>query len=202
LKQTLRQILDEFGTDLKEDLQKEMIAKGITSNGQDSRLGASLRFYYGENNGEPVFKLAGADYLEAVDNGREKEKKPAPVPAIFDWMKRKGIKPTPEDTSKLSFRQIGNRQKKISVINNIKNKSIKKAAKVKVRQRDAKKAQLGMAIAISKSIGKHGTIKRFDYHGADFMDKVVNSGRVQQLQVKISAFLKQDIAIEITKDFR
>lgn len=206
MKTTLREILDDFGSDLKEDLQKAMISKGITSNGQNSRLGASIRFYFSENDGHPVIKLAAHDYLDYVDGGRggtdnpkgKSDPKPAPVSEILSWMKRKGIKPEKEDTSKLSFRQIGNRQKKVSIVNNIKNKSIKKAAKVKIRQWDAKKAQLSMAIAISKSIGKHGTIKRFNYQGADFFDHVVKDGRVQKLQEKVSAFLGKQIIIELT----
>lgn len=174
---TLRGILDEFGTDLKEDLQKAMIEEGITSDGQDSRLGASIRFYYSENDGQPVFKLAANDYLEYVDDGRKAGKMP-PLKPIKDWMRRKGIRP------------------KVQNPKGIKNKKLKKAIKTANKE----KAVESMAFAIAKGIGKHGTIKRFNYEGADFMDRVVNSGRVAELQTKISAFLKHDITIELTRD--
>ncbi len=180
---SLRKILEDFGTDLKEDLQKAMIEKGITSDGQNSRLGHSIRFFFGENNGQPVFKLAANDYLQVVDEGRGKGKKMPPLTPILNWMKKKGIRP---DMSK----------KTKNLVSTLKNKQLKKAVKTISKE----KAAHGMAFAIAKSIGKHGTIKRFNYNGADFFDHVVKDGRVKKLQADIAAFLKKDITIELTKD--
>lgn len=179
---SLRKILDDFGTNLTKDLQKEMIKKGITSNGQNSRLGNSIHFFFSENNGQPVFKLAASDYLQVVDEGRGAGKRMPPLKPIEDWIKKKGIRFTMS-------------QKKTKTIKSLKNKTVKKA----VKQISVDKARKSMAFAIAKNISAHGTIKRFGYDGADFFDQVVKDGRIVKLQANISTFLKHEIRVEIIK---
>lgn len=187
----LRKILDEFGTELKEDLQAELLRKGVETNaGQNSRLGNSIKFYYGEKDGSPVFYLSMNDYYEAVDKGRGPNKTPPPINPIVAYLKRKGVDPFKKD---LSFRQVANRQRKASLIKTIKDRQQRNTLKKVTRE----KALRSMAFAISKNIGKKGTIKRFNYNGADFFDKVVNDGRIKDLELKLAEYLKKEIKIQL-----
>ncbi len=90
------------------------------------------------------------------------------------WIKRRGIKPQPNET----------RTKKVKAL---KNKTIKKA----VKQQDRAKQIKSIAFAISRNIGKNG------YEGNHFYSEVVNDGRMAQLKADLSALLKKDIEIEI-----
>lgn len=176
---TIQSILDDFGTHLKEDLQKELLAKGVETNGgQNSRLGNSIRFFF-TNNGTTL-NLALNDYYEAVDKGRGANEKAPPVSSLLAWIKRKGI------TFTLS-------QKRTGLIKATKNKTVRKGLK----QVSIEKARLGLAFAISRSIGKHGTIKRFNYHGANFFDHVVKDGRIDKLKTALYELTKQEIIVAI-----
>ena len=186
----LRKILDGFGTELKEDLQAELLRKGVETNaGQNSRLGNSIRFYYGEKDGVPIFYLAMNDYWEAVDKGRGKDKTPPPVNPIIAWLKRKGVDPFKKD---LSYRQIANRQRKNSLLKAMDTKSrnsLKKATR--------EQALKSMAFAISKNIGKKGTIQRFGYDGANFFEPVLNNGRIQKLEQDLAKYFVKEIKVQI-----
>lgn len=178
---SVQKILEEFGTGLKEDLQSELIKKGVTSDGQDSRLGASIRFYFTANsNGGPILNLALNDYYEAVNDGRGANEKPPPITPLINWIKRKGLKPEISKKRNLTFKSL-------------KNKTVKKSFKAITRE----KAILGYAIAISKNIAKHGTIKRFNYTGSHFFDIVVKDGRVEKLKKDLSDFTKIQIEVNI-----
>jgi hypothetical protein len=180
---TIRDILDEFGTNLKEDLQKELLKKGVETNGgQNSRLGASIRFFF-TNDGQTL-NLGLNDYYEAVDKGRGENKKNPPITPILNWIKRKGI------TFELST-------KRKALIKGTKNKTVRKGLK----QMSLEKKRLGLAFGISKSIGKHGTIKRFGYHGANFFDTVVKDGRIEKLKKDLSEVCKQEIKIAINGNY-
>lgn len=73
------------------------------------------------------FDVDGLYYLLYVDKGRDPLKVPPPIQPILDWVKRKGI----------NIRDEKGRFTKGTIINN-------------------NKKQLGLAFAISKSIGKRG----------------------------------------------
>lgn len=126
------------------------------------------------------------DYYEAVDKGRGPNKTPPPINPIVAYLKRKGVDPFKKD---LSFRQIANRQRKASLIKTIKDRQQRNTLKKVTRE----KALRSMAFAISKNIGKKGTIKRFNYNGADFFDKVVNDGRIKDLELKLAEYLKKKL---------
>lgn len=172
----LKTIFDAFGTKLIEDIQKSLISKGVDSDGQNSRLGDSVRFYYTEINGNPVFHLSMNDYWEVVDGGRAPNKAAPPIEHLEKWIKRKGIKP------KISLR-------KERITKGIKNKTVKKSYKSQNRE----KAIKAMAFAMSKSIGKKG------FEGNKFVEEILNDGRVEILQKEVSAYMRKEITIAFKK---
>ena len=186
----LKKILDEFGTNLKEDLQSELLRKGVETNaGQNSRLGNSIRFYYGEKDGSPIFYLAMNDYWEAVDKGRGQDKTPPPINPIVAWLKRKGVDPFKKD---LSYRQVANRQRKNSLLKSMDTKNRRTLKKATREQ-----ALRSMAFGISKNIGKKGTIKRFGYQGANFFEPVLKDGRIEKLEQELGKYFVKEIKVQI-----
>lgn len=180
LSDEIYKILDEFGTATKEDLQQSLRDKGVTFGGNDSKLSTKINFVIQQKGDAIVFKLNMPEYGEAVDTGRGKGLTPPPIAPIIAWIKRKGIKPSPNEA----------REKKVK---SLKNRVVKKA----VKQLNRETAIKGMAIAISKNIGKNGTIKRFNHSGSHFYSEVVNDGRLSKLKQDLAKVLKSEIEIEI-----
>ena len=77
----------------------------------------------------------------------------------------------------------------ISVKNKEKRKTIKELTFEQANKR--------LAIIISSKIGKRGTVKRFGYKGADFLNPVLKDSRVNELQKSISELIKRDIVLNI-----
>jgi hypothetical protein len=172
----LKIIFDKFGAKLKEDIQQALRDEGIEYDGQDSRLSASTKFLYSENNGHPAFRLTMNDYWEAINEGRGAGEKPPPIEPIKKWIERKNL-----------FLGIS-----------LKNKAELRATKTKLERKDLEKQQRAVAItsaaiAISKSIGKKG------WEGNKFMDKILNDGRMEELQKEVSEYLKREIIITFSK---
>jgi hypothetical protein len=186
----LKGIFDAFGKDLKIDLRKQMIKKGIESNGgNDSRLAASIRFYYGDKGGLPIFKLAMNDYWEYVNNGRRPNKKAPPSAVIERWLKLKGVTNPQKILLDIEIKHKGISQK---------NQARRKLLKTK-KSLTYDKAIKQLSWMVAKSIGKKGTIKRFNYKGSKFYEDVINDGRVKQLEKNISTYLKKQIILTINE---
>ena len=178
----VKETLDIFGTKLKEDLQAELLKKGVETNaGQDSRLSANIKFYYGNSqDGDLVFYLSMPEYWQVVDEGRGAGKRMPPINPIEDWIKRKGFKV--ETSTKRKSQQKA-----------IKNKKLKKGFK----QISREKAVKSLAFAIAKTISKEGTMKRFNHKGADFYNPVVYDGRIEQLQIELLNQFKREVKIQL-----
>ena len=54
-----------------------------------------------------------------------------------------------------------------------------------------------MAEAISRSIGKKGTIKRFGYKGSNYLSNVINPLSLQKLSSQLSEALGYQISIQL-----
>jgi hypothetical protein len=176
---TVKEIFDAFGTTLKEDLQQSLRNKGIEYDGGDSRLSASIKFRYSENNGNPSFNLSMNDYWEALNDGRGANKKAPPIDPIINWIKRKGI-----------FTGISlKRKEKFRIAKVGKTKAEVKQIK-KLSREDIIKNQ---AFAISRSIGKKG------FKGNHFVDELLNDGRLTQLRQDVSKALGKEIFINFNK---
>ena len=170
----LENIFDEFGTTLKEDLQKSAIKHGIEYDGQESRLGASIVFQFKKDGAK--FNLSMNDYWEVVNDGRGAGKTPPPADKLISWIKKRGL------TVNIS-------SKRTKLIKVVKNKIVKKALK----QKTIEAARLSLAFAIAKSIGKKGT------KPTHFVDEVVNDGRLQLLAQTISKEVNEEIIIGFNK---
>lgn len=180
----LQLILDTFGEKLKEDTQKAIdavVKANAEKNGSDfggnTRLANSVRFYYSTRNNNPIFNLAMSDYWEVLNDGRGKGKGKPPVDDIVKWMRKRGIKSTVSD-------------KKNKIIKSTKNKIERKDIKTK----SIESARRSHAFAIAVNIGKKGI------DPTHFFDKVLNDGRLIELQNTIAQQLKKDIIIQIKKD--
>lgn len=181
---TVREILINFGTKLKEDWQagidaaiKERATKNKGDYGGNSRLANSIKFYFTANGDKTIFNItADTNYWEAFEKGRKAGKMPPSKP-IEEWVKRRGFK-TP----------ISKRKQKL--IKETKDKTRKKEIKTLNREKQIK----SIAFVIARSIGKHGT------EGAHVLEKIVKDGRVEKLQKDISIALKKDIVINLKKD--
>lgn len=171
---TLKEIFDEFGAKLKEDLQQKLRDEGVEYDGQDSRLSASIVFRFNETNAQ--FNLYMNDYWEVLNDGRGPNKKAPPISPLENWIKRKSI------PVKIS-------NKKQALTKSIKDKTLKKSLSQQTRQQAIRSA----AIAMSKSIGKKG------FKGNQFADEVINDGRMDELQNKVSEVLKRKITISFNK---
>lgn len=174
LNDEIEAILDDFGTKVKEDLQQSLRDNGVTYGGQDSKLSNKISFEINQIGPAITFKLKMPEYGEAVDKGRGKGLTPPPIAPIEAWIKRRGIKPTPNEV----------RNKKVKTL---KNKVVRKA----VKQIDRAKQIKSVAFAISRSIGKNG------FEGNNFYSEVVNDGRLEKLKKDLAFILKKEIEIEI-----
>lgn len=173
----LKEIFDAFGTKFKEDLQQSLRDKGIEYDGTDSRLSASIKFYYNENTG--AFNLSMNDYWEVLNDGRGPNEKAPPIAPIINWIKRKGI------FSGVSLK----RKEKFRIAKVGKTKAEVKQLK-KLTREDIIKNQ---AFAISRSIGKKG------WEGNHFVDELLNDGRLTVLREEVSKAIRKEILITFNK---
>jgi hypothetical protein len=169
----LDRILEPFGEDLINDLQKSLLSKGVVfGGGQSSKLSAKIR--YNIRFGDPLrFELIMPEYAEAVNSGRSPSKdqgnpppqrkkggpprKPGAVElALRDWIKRKGIS---ERFAGSSFKQRVNTG----------------------------------AYLIARKIHRKG------YKGNHFYSEVINDGRIDGLTIQLREFFKQEVVIDILK---
>lgn len=175
---TVEEIFNEFGTKLKEDLQQSLRYKGVEYDGADSRLSASIKFFYNKQTG--TFALSMNSYWEALNSGRGAGKTPPPIAPIENWIKRKGL-----------FTGISlKRKEKLRVA-----KTTKTKAEVKQLRKISKEEVIrNQAFIIARSIGKKG------YEGNHFVDEILNDGRLSVLRNDISKALGKEILISLLKN--
>lgn len=175
---TVDNILDEFGKNLVTDLRESLIRNGVTfGGGGESKLSGKIRFTMTKSASGIVFELKVPDYAYWLNKDRE----PGPVSregrkSIADWAERKGIvgKFMTEDLK----RRIERQRKGTRKVKTLKKQPFDKALK-----------------ALTFLIAKKITLKGFE--GNQFMDEVLNDGRLDKLKVDLGQALKQQIIIEI-----
>jgi len=173
----IEKLFNDFGLKFTDDLRTELIRKGVTgTGGQESSLAGSIKPITSSGADGVSLEIIidakskeGKAYWRYVDEGRRGGKRP-PMQAIKEWIKQKGISP-----------------KELKSTNSVKKK---------VKQSFDKRVTT-LAFMIARKIGSKGTIKRFGYKGADFLDPILKDGRTVELQKEISALLKKDIVLNI-----
>ena len=168
----LYQELIDIGEEVTEKLKKSAKDKGLDASGE---LIAGIRFETKIFATQYVFELIMPDYYKAVDEGRKPGKMP-PLKPIIDWIKSKGIK---VEASK-RYKKEKDKAKRKTI------KQVSYDSKVK-----------SLAFLIARSIGKHGTIKRFGYKGSKFYSNVVTEEYLNNIQARLSKAAKKDIIVEI-----
>lgn len=160
--------------DLNESLKRKMSAKSKTGFSGDTRLGASIRIAYLDNQDEVFgFELYLQDYYKWVNEGRKAGKgiSREGQEKLKKWIKSRGIKPS------------------VKSIRTIKNKQIRKG----VKQITEEKLINKMVFAISKKIKEKG------YEATYFWDEVINDGRVEKFQTYLKEQYRIDFQLEINK---
>ena len=171
------EILAEFGKEFSEDLIQELINKKVVGGGGSaSELAGSIKFRVTRT---PSIEFTMNDYWEFVEYGRRKGKKP-PIDAIVNWIKWKGIRPTLYD--KLKNKTLGN---------------TKGTERKQLREAAYEKSVKSLAFAIANKIAEKGTIKRFNYKGANFITDVLND-RVERLEKRLLDEVGIEIQVELT----
>ena len=176
-------LLDEFGTNLKDDLQQSLRDKGVTFGGQDSKLSKSISFEIAQVGKAVTFKLKMPEYGEAVDKGR----KAAGVSiegqeSISNWAKRKGIVGK-FATSSLNARIKLQSEAKANNRNRKEWKTLKKPS--------FEKQLKAVTYWVSRKLQAKG------YEGNHFYSEVIEDGRVEKLKQDLALVLKSNIEVEI-----
>jgi len=176
-------LLDEFGTNLKDDLQQSLRDKGVTFGGQDSKLSKSISFEIAQVGKAVTFKLKMPEYGEAVDKGR----KAAGVSiegqeSISNWAKRKGIVGK-FATSSLNSRIKLQSEAKANNRNRKEWKTLKKPS--------FEKQLKAVTYLVSRKLQAKG------YEGNHFYSEVIEDGRVEKLKQDLALVLKSNIEVEI-----
>lgn len=176
-------ILDEFGTKLKEDLQQSLRDKGVTFGGQDSKLSNKIQFEIDQKGSSVTFKLKMPEYGEAVDKGR----KAANVSkegseSISNWAKRKGL------VGKIASSSLEARLKVQA--------EAKSRNKTKKNWKTLKKPSFEKQLKAATYLVKR-KIERKGYEGNHFFSEVVEDGRIEELNKQLSEVIKTNIQIEI-----
>lgn len=173
-------ILDAFAEFTKNEVRQSARDKGITFGGQDSRMLNDSNFVTKYTTTGNTLKLTIEilpPYAVVVDKGREAGKTPPPIEPIKAWIKRKGIlkseKPVKEGRSN----------------------------KTKKTRPSFEKRLTNMAYAVSKNIGKKGTMKRFGYKGSNFWSDVINGSSTDSqynvMKKQLLDAIKKEVTIEL-----
>jgi len=177
LSEDIKQILDAFADFTKNEVRQSARDKGITFGGQDSRMLSDKNFVTKYTTTTKSLKLTIEiipEYARAVDEGRQAGT-PPPIEPLKQWIKRKGILKS--------------------------ERPVKGTKQTKKAKPSFEKRLTSMAFAISKNIGKKGTIKRFGYKGSNFWSDVMNSSDMNteynKLKTNLLEVLKKEVNIEI-----
>lgn len=186
----VKEILEQFGETLVNDLRESIIAKGhgsSTNNASDqSSLIGSVKYKIFGRDTQVTFSLSMADYYKYIDEGTKKAGKKGGggkkmLASLESWIQGKS-----------QLREVVK-----------KNQLFYKDEKGKFKERKEKlkysKSLSSFAYAVKRSIHKRGIIKRFGYRGSSFYSSVINDGRVDRLKKDISSVLKRSVKVELVE---
>lgn len=178
LSEDIDKLLIEFAEVTVNDVRANL-DKAVNYGGNPSRLSAKINYIPPKNIGDKiVLQIVMPEYGFILDKGRgvgpvSKEG----VESIEKWIKRRGLTP------KMS-------KKKTELVKN------RKTPKP-VKQLNREKAVKQFAFAIAKKIKQKGHSQPYKSEKLGFWSKVINDGRIDELQQKISEIVKTDILIQI-----
>lgn len=181
-KESLLDILDQFGFELVSDLKQSLIDKGVVmGGGQESELAGSIKFKTEILGLDYVFTLSMNDYWKFVDKGRKSGKMP-PLKPIEEWITAKGI----------PVKKAGKITKRKS--KRLTNRRVRKA----FTEVSFEKRRRSLAYVIARNISKRGTIKRFQYKGTNFYQPVIDK-KIKELKKRVANYTRKEIVIDISK---
>lgn len=179
----IENILSEFGTAAKDDLQQSLRDKGVQFGGGDSKLSNKIQFEITTKGDSVLFKLKMPEYGEAVDKGRKAANVSSEgSDSIASWAKRKGI------VGKIASGALEARQKKQAEAK-ARNKNRKTWKSLK---KPSFEKQLKAATYLIKR-----KVERKGFKGNQFFSSVMEDGRIEKLKQDLAAVLKSNVEIEI-----
>lgn len=178
-------LLDDFNLKLTNDVKRSLKIKldekaskhgssKVTSRLENSAKGLPITI----TNGVIKLQFQMNDYWDEVNSGRgatEKSGDGSLRKNLVRWIKTRGLK-------------VEISKRKSEKISNLKNKKIKKTYK----KQSYEDAVNSMAYAIASKIHKEG------FEGNHFFDEIINDGRIEELQKRLSELIKTDIIINIS----
>lgn len=184
---TVTEILEQFGTKLKEDIQANLQAKqkekasryGSPYN-SNSNLVNSVKFVITNKADSVLFELKMADYFDWVDRGRAAGNVSAQgQKKISDWIRKKGVKVVNIITEMRDKQRMKNPPKTKRKVN-------KKPKKLTY---DMARKQFTYLVARK--------LQREGYDGNFFYSEIILDGRLEKLQEDIQNALNEEVLIDI-----
>ena len=170
-------ILYEWADKFIVEVKKSLADKGFNTKGE---LYAGIQPYVVDRAGAlKVLQIVMPDEWVWAERGRRAGKKP-PIAPIERWITYRGI-----DVNKVKNWERKDKEGKTS--HPYKNIS------------DTLKLRNIMAEAISSSIGRHGTLKRFNGKGSKFLSEVVDKTKYDKLSRDLSTALGYEVAVGIAR---
>lgn len=175
----IEDLLKEFGVNINNDtrssLKRKLNERASRYGGRSrtSRLEASIKPSVSYSGGVMTFRLTMNDYWEVVDKGR----KAAPVSKegqqkIADWSGLSGL------AEKIRLKDLETRK-------------AKSKGKGKLRKMPFERAKKSAGFLVARKL------KSKSLDGTEFFTEIVNDGRIEELQEKLTELIKTDIIIEI-----
>jgi len=183
-------IIDAFGEKLVTDIRASLRKEGVTFGGSrtESRLSASTVYEVVQTGDGIRFNLKMNEYWYWVNNGRE----PGAISKegqkkIADWADKKGyVEEFRVSNLKARKEKQEEAKSKLAAGSNRKFKTLKK---LKFEQ-----AKKGLGYIITRAKEKNG------YEANYFLDKVLNDGRLKELELALSTAAKRQIIIELNNN--
>jgi len=176
----IEDILYNWAGDAVTAIQKSVIEKGFNEAGTLSKFEPTVIDRAGVLK---ALQITAPDHWRWAEGGRKAGKRP-PIAPIERWITYRGI--NVRDVQRWTSK-VKDKSGKVHSITPYKNIT------------NTLKLRNIMAFAISRSIGKKGTIKRFGYKGSNFLSEVINVKALQNLSIQISKAVGYNVAVSIVK---
>lgn len=176
----IEDILYNWANDVSVQVRQSAIEKGFNPAGNLAQMGVEPHVI--DSAGVlKVLQLHAPDSWKWAEYGRGKSKRKGEVPLwkiLEEWITYRGI----------NVRDVTQWQRQSA-----KGKTVKpyKSLKTTLEMREV------MARAFAQSIHKKGTIKRFGYHGSNYLSDVINQDSLNKLSKDLSEAVGYTIVVEL-----
>lgn len=186
----IKKLLDEFGVSLNDDtrssLKEALDARAAKHKGRKrtSRLEASVKPVVEFTSGSLKFTLQMNDYWAVVNDGRSPNNVSEDgQDKLKDWSRLSGF------AENIRISDLEQRKQKQSL-------SKRKGKLKRLKKMNFETAKKSAAFLVARSLQKKSI------EPTNFFDKVIDDGRVQELQDRLAELIKADIIVEIRSSYQ